>query len=77
MERKHEFKERENAPCAQGVQNLIRVRAGQLAEFACVVKLLAVDCDPNTTIRFRVDHQTARARRSRMLDETGNEIRTD
>lgn len=56
MERKHEFKERENAPCAQGVQNLIRVRAGQLAEFACVVKLLAVDCDPNTTIRFRVDH---------------------
>lgn len=75
MKLRHEGKEGENATSAQRVQGVIHTRDGQLTESAGdVVDIFVVNSHPSTARFVQDDHQRARVRLSRMLDQTGNGI---
>ena len=55
-------------------EDLVHARNRQLAEAADLVEFLVVDGDPNASRLLRDDHQRARARRGRALDQTCRKV---
>ena len=72
--RRKQVEQGKHPSLAQRVQNLIHAWDGQLAEAADLVEFLVVDSDPNASRLLRDDHQRARIRRSRVLDQACRQV---
>ena len=69
MERRNQVEQRKHPSLAQRVQDLLNARDGQLAEAADFVNFFVVDGDRNASRLLRDDHQRARLRRGKVLDQ--------
>ena len=74
MERRNQVEQRKHPYLAQRVQNLVHARDGQLAEAVDRVEFLLVDRDPNASRLLPYDHQRARVRRGRVLDQACRQV---
>ena len=74
MERRNQVEQGKHSFLAQRVQDLVHAGEGQLAEAAELVEFLVADSDPNTSRLLQDDHQRARIRRGRVLDEACREV---
>ena len=70
VERGGQIEERKHSSLPQGVEDLVHARNRQLAEVADLVEFLVVHGDPNPSRLLWDDHQRARVRRGRVLDQT-------
>ena len=73
MEQKNQIEQGKHPFLAQRVQDLVHTGDGKLAA-ASLVEFLVVDDSPNASRLRRDDHQQARLRRGRVLDQACREV---
>ena len=73
MEQKNQIEQGKHPFLAQRVQDLVHTGDGKLAA-ASLVEFLVVDDSPNASRLRRDDHQQARLRRGRVLDQPCREV---
>ena len=74
IERRNQVEQGKHPSLAQRVQNLVHARDGQLPEADDLVEFLGVNRDPNASRLVRDDHQRARVRRGRVLDQSFSQV---